>query len=127
MKELKHTKDELERIQLYNLIYYSKTALEREAKHREAFNVAELEQAGLNTKIAEITLQRYREESRPHKMYQAETMEDPRTKKFICRLPLFNADGDEEEEERVDTVYAYGDTPAQATENFDHKWLYGNN
>lgn len=78
----------------------------------------ELEQS-LKCKTSELVLESKREEMRPHRLYQASVSYNPNEQKYICRLPAFDVEDDEED------IYAYGDTPAQACDNFDSLWVHG--
>jgi hypothetical protein len=80
-----------------------------------------LRQAQSNAKALDFQLEVVKSDLRPHKIYHAEIFYSPVDGRYICRLPTMFDDEDE------NSVYAYGDTPAQACDNFDYRWIHGEN
>jgi len=117
-----YSKEELEKLLLYNTAVQGLNNHDAEKSHRDAMNALLLEQATNNTKISQSYLAMSREGMRPHKLYPTDVYWSPQDSKFICRLHFMEMD------EEVDgiSIFAYGDTPAEACDNFDHQWIHGN-
>jgi len=85
----------------------------------------ELSMANSNNsvKMSDLHLEATRLQMRPHKIYHADVTYNPAEGKYMCRLPvMFELDEDETEQT---PVVAYGETAAQACDNFDHQWVHG--
>lgn len=117
-----YTKEQLELIELFNRVSYSKAAYEMVARHQEELHQLNLQAQANGLKLGDLHLESMRDAMRPHKMYHTEVLFDPNEGKYLCRLSHMFED---DEDDSGQPILAYGDTPAQACDNFDHRWIHG--
>jgi len=117
------TKEQLELMMLANNINYSKQLYATNDNNTAALHEVALKQAHTQLKITDLHLVANQLAMRPHKAYHADISYCPTEGKYMCRLPvMFEADDDMME---TTPVAAYGDTAAQAADNFDYMWVHG--
>jgi hypothetical protein len=108
---------------LYTLQYSKKMFAENEA-NTAASQELQLGISNNQLKVSDLHVMINKLSMSPHKVYGADISYCASEKQYICRLPPVY---DAEEEELVSTdIFAYGDTPAAAVDNFDAMWVYGN-
>lgn len=122
-----YTKEELETIGHYNAVVFAKDRNEAQRLHEGRLNALALDQGAITLKNLETVLESNRQHMRPHMLYRAEVVFEVGSNKYRCQLPTMGALDDEESEMGTVPVCAYGDTPAEACENFDALWIGSNN
>lgn len=115
-----YSKPELDIIKLYNSIVMEKQVHENSQAFQEQLNQKLLEQTNVGLKSLELQLEASRTAMRPHKLYGADVYYSAHEGKYICKLPFFH----DEDEEMETPICAYGDTPAEACDNFDYQWIH---
>lgn len=118
--------EQLETIQLYNNVSFGKVHWEQTVRHAEEIHEKTLEKEKTSVKVADYHLEAVKNSFRPHKMYPTDVFYSVSDKKYVCHLPRIYDDGEEDSMETAE-IMAYGDTPAQACDNFDHQWVHGGN
>lgn len=122
-----YTVEQLELILLFNNVSYGKVHWEQTVRHAEELHEKGLEKEKISAKVADYHLEAVKNSFRPHKMYPTDVFYSVSDKKYVCHLPrMYNDDEDEAEGETAE-INAYGDTPSQACDNFDHLWVHGSN
>lgn len=122
-----YSKKELKYIKLYNEASISKAMLEAELIMQRKTHVAMEEQQVLARKSMELNLLGQKENMRPYRICGAYVVHDESEGKYRCQLPDYMAlDTDDDESIGSEVpIVAYGDTPEQATSNFDNLWVHG--
>ena len=122
-----YSKKELTYIKLYNEASISKAMLENELIMQNKTHAVIVEQQSLTTKSMELTLLSQKENMRPYRICGAYVVHDEAEGKYRCQLPDYMAlDVDDDENIGGEVpIVAYGDTPEQATSNFDNLWVHG--
>lgn len=112
------SKEEIEILSLKLAIKLSKEKLEADIKSIVDANARHEKQHDLMMKTLEIQLMQARETMRPHRLYHATVGKDTETGKYFCRTLEY-----ENPEEEPFELSAFGDTPAEACDNFDALWI----
>ncbi len=122
-----YTKTEMEYIELFNRVSIGKTILEAELVMQQKTHAAMEAQQELAQKSMELNLLSQRDNMRPYRICGAYVVHDEGEGKYRCQLPDYMGIADEDDENIGGEVpiVAYGDTPEQATSNFDHLWVHG--
>ena len=122
-----YSRKDLKYIELYNRVSIGKSVLEAELAMQQKTHAAMEAQQELATKSMELTLLSQRDNMRPYRICGAYVVHDEGEGKYRCQLPDYMALADEDDENIGGEVpiVAYGDTPEQATSNFDHLWVHG--
>lgn len=97
-----------------------KKIMEDQLSHQRQMNELLIREKETHLKVLDTALQSQRENMRPHRLNDTFVAYDPVEGKYRCQLG-FGIDEDEDDQ----PITAYGQTAAQACENFDHLWLYG--
>jgi hypothetical protein len=118
-------KEQLETILLYNSVSFGKVHWEQTIKHTEEIHEKTLEKEQNSVKVSDYHLEAVKNSFRPHKMYPTDVFYSVSDKKYVCHLPRMYNDGEDEDIEETAEILVYGDTPAQACDNFDHQWIHG--
>lgn len=118
-----YSKEQLEVIVLYNTVMHQKMLFEQTERHNELMHEKMMEQTGSAVKSADFHLEGAKMGLRPHRLYHTDVFYSPSEGKFCCRMPIMMED--EDEEGQIAPIIAYGDTPSEACENFDHAWIHG--
>ena len=117
-----YSKEQLELIMIYNAVMHQKLLFEQTERHNEAMHQKMLEQSENSVKAADFHLEGAKTALRPHRMYHTDVFYSPSEGKFCCRMPIMMEDEDEGD---ISPILAYGDTPSEACDNFDHAWIHG--
>lgn len=115
------SKEQLERAEVMNRINLLKAGCDAGQQQQADYQKLLDEKAALEVKLAETILHGTRGQLSPHRIYMAEVYWDTTEKQYVCKLPYEPAD----DEAIENPIFAYGDTPAQACDNFDNLWIYG--
>jgi hypothetical protein len=118
-----YTKEQLELIMLYNAVMHQKLQFEQNERHNEAMHEKLMEQTQNAVKAADFHLEGAKTGLRPHRLYHTDVFYSQSEGKFCCRMPIMMEDDDEEGQ--ISPIVAYGDTPAEACDNFDYAWIHG--
>lgn len=122
MKKQEYTKEELERMALIISINAMQDRFQFEKSQSKALHELAIDHNVLTTRSLELIVQERKNAHCPHRMYPTEIFYDSVEKKYVCRLPVYDA---EEDEPQAVSIQAYGDTPGQACDNFDNLWVHG--
>lgn len=125
--ENKCTKQQLKYIALYNSVSIGKKILEAELATQQKIHAAMEAQQELQKKSLELQLLSQQDNMRPYRICGAYVVHDEGEGKYRCQLPDYMALSDDDDENIGGEIpiVAYGDTPEQATSNFDHLWVHG--
>ncbi len=122
-----YSKKDLKYIGMYNSVSIGKSMLEAELIMQQKTHAAMEVQQELAQKSMELTLLSQRDNMRPYRICGAYVVHDEGEGKYRCQLPDYMG-MDEEDDENIGgevPIVAYGDTPEQATSNFDNLWVHG--
>lgn len=120
-KEL--SRDEIERIGLAQSVNFMSRKYKMDEDHNIAVQALVLRHNEITLKNLETVLLSNREQMRPHVQYRAEVAFEVGSGKYKCQLPIMSSMMEEGELESDLPIAAYGETPAQACDNFDALWV----
>ena len=119
------SKEEIERLGLLKIVLQRQKLFETESqilenkrKTQNSLDEQSIKTGELSMKILETQLMAARESMRPHRLYHATIGKDQETGKYFCRVLEY-----ENPEEEPFEISAFGDTPAEACDNFDSLWI----
>lgn len=99
---------------------YGRKFFEAQLRHQEAMFKLNQKQEELVIKSSETNLLMMRENLRPSTREGTTVHYDPVESKYVCQYRSFD-----DETEEIRSIFAYGDSPSQAQDNFDHLWIFG--
>ena len=117
----KYSKEQLEIVEAFNRVANAKTMNDATMDYQKQVRALDMANHSNLTKISQLQLQAMRESLRPHRMYHCDIAYSPEEGQYVCRMSGMLELEDEGEGEIP--IAAYGDTPAQACDNFDHMWV----
>lgn len=118
----KFTLDQLIYAKHYNEAVIGRLKLDQELANYKIAGETLAEQGKLSIKNLEMNILHNKESMRPYRMMGAYVAANPSDGNYVCQTPALFED---EDEDGRPPVVAYGDTPAQACDNFDHLWIFG--
>lgn len=121
--------EKLDRQSLEASILYTNFLLSREMHKKNKNHAARIQELERNqfrhdARMAELRVELMRTHLRPHRMYGAVVSYVPSEDTFMCRIPP-DLEDDMGDMTLGVPIVAYGQTPAQACDNFDHLWVHG--
>lgn len=121
-----YSKEQLELIASFNMTAFQKEMQSAQLEHTEKLNQSMRAQAEAAQKKMDLELEEQRMKLRPHSCYPTQVGYCTSEHKYYCRMATFSyfADEDDDGVEEI-PIIAYGDTPAEACDNFDHLWING--
>ncbi len=116
------TLEQLAYAKSYNEAILGRLKLDQELQNYKIAGDTLAKQGELSIKNLEMNLRHNKESMRPYRMMGAYIVANPSEGNYICQTPALFED---EDEDGRPPVVAFGDTPSQACDNFDHLWIYG--
>ncbi len=120
------TTETLDLLAKRNEIVAKKRLLEGELKQQNEMFASLSEQQALTVKTLQVNLMIQQDMMRPNRLQNTFVSFDSNEGRFRCQLPnledIYDVDGTESSSH---AIVAYGDTPQEACDNFDHLWVQG--